>query len=194
MSAGASRGQACRHGRQGEEENSVINVKNHSFSVTAEVVVGAGKPANGVIIAQGGRFGGWSLYTKDGCAKFVYNVLGIHEFATLATEPVPEGKHQVRAEFAYDGDGLGKGGNVTLYYDGRAVGAGRVDMTQPMVFSMDETTDIGHDSGTPVTPDYSVHASKFTGKIHWVQLDVGVDDNDHFIAPEERLRIAMARQ
>jgi arylsulfatase len=175
-------------------ENSVVSVKNHSFSVTAEVVVGAGKPANGVIIAQGGRFGGWSLYSKDGLAKFAYNVLGIHEFATVATEPMPEGKHQVRMEFAYDGGGLGKGGNVTLYYDGRSVGSGRVDMTQAMIFSLDETTDIGYESGTPVTPDYSVHTSKFTGKIHWVQLDVGVDDNDHFISPEERLRVAMARQ
>jgi arylsulfatase len=176
------------------QENSVVNVKNHSFSVTADVTMPAGKAANGVIIAQGGRFGGWSVYAKDGKAKFVYNVLGIHEFAIAATEPIPEGKHQVRMEFAYDGGGLAKGGNVTLYYDGRAVGSGRVAMTQPMVFSMDETTDIGHESGTPVTPDYSVHASKFTGKIHWVQLDVGVDDNDHFISPEERLRIAMARQ
>jgi arylsulfatase A-like enzyme len=176
------------------QENSVVNVKNHSFTVTAEVTMGAGKPANGVIIAQGGRFGGWSLYAKDGCARFVYNVLGIHEFATVATEAIPDGKHQVRMEFAYDGGGLAKGGNVTLYYDGRSVGSGRVAMTQPMVFSMDETTDIGHESGTPVTPDYSVHASKFSGKIHWVQLDVGVDDNDHFINPEERLRIAMARQ
>ena len=121
-------------------------------------------------------------------------MLGIHEFATEATEPIPEGKHQVRMEFAYDGGGLAKGGNVTLYYDGRSVGSGRVAMTQPMVFSMDETTDIGYESGTPVSPDYSVHASKFTGKIHWVQLDVGVDDNDHFISPEERLRVAMARQ
>jgi len=175
-------------------ENSVISVKNHSFSVTAEVVVGAGKPANGVIIAQGGRFGGWSLYAKDGLAKFVYNVLGIHEFATVATEPIPEGKHQVRMDFAYDGGGLGKGGKVTLYYDGRSVGSGRVDMTHAMVFSLDETTDIGYESGTPVTPDYSVHESKFTGKMHWVQLDVGVDDNDKFISPDDRLRIAMARQ
>jgi len=176
------------------QENSVVNVKNHSFTVTAEVTIGADKPANGVIIAQGGRFGGWSLYSIDGCARFAYNVLGIHEFATVATEPIPEGTHQVRMEFAYDGDGLGKGGDVTLFYDERSVGTGRVPMTQAMFFSVDETTDIGNDSGTPVTPDYSVHASKFTGKIHWVQLDVGVDDNDHFISPEERLRIAMARQ
>ena len=82
----------------------------------------------------------------------------------------------------------------TLYYDGTAVGTGRVGATQPMIFSADETTDIGYDSGTTVTPDYSAHSSRCTGKIHWVQLDVGVDDDDHFIDPEERFRIAMARQ
>ena len=176
------------------QENSVVNVKNHSFTVTAEVDVPGGKPANGVIIAQGGRFGGWSLYAKDGLAKFVYNVLGIHEYPIVATEPVPHGKHQVRVEFAYDGGGLGKGGNVTLFYDGKSVGTGRVPMTQAMVFSMDETTDVGYESGTPVTADYTSHGSKFTGKIHWVRIDVGVDDNDLLITPEDRLRIAMARQ
>jgi arylsulfatase len=97
-------------------------------------------------------------------------------------------------EFAYDGGGLAKGGNVTLFYDGKQVGAGRVQATQALVFSADETTDIGYESGTSVSPDYNVHSSKFTGKIHWVQLDAGVDDNDHFIDPEERLRVAMARQ
>ena len=147
-----------------------------------------------MIIAQGGRFGGWAVYAKDGKAKFVYNVLGIHEFATEADTPIPEGTHQVRMEFAYDGGGLAKGGDVTLYYDGTAVGAGRVEATQPMIFSADETTDIGYESGTTVTPDYTAATSRFTGKIHWVQLDVGTDDNDHFIDPEERLRVAMARQ
>jgi hypothetical protein len=100
----------------------------------------------------------------------------------------------VRMEFAYDGGGLAKGGNVTLYYDGKEVGKGRVGATQAMIFSADETTDIGYESGTPVSPDYTTKGSKFTGKIHWVQLDVGKDDNDHFIDPEERLRVAMARQ
>ena len=76
-------------------------------------------------------------------------------------------------EFAYDGGGLAKGGDVTLYYDGNPVGAGRVEMTQPMVFSADETTDIGYESGTTVAPDYTAHTSRFTGKIDWVQLDLG---------------------
>ncbi len=174
-------------------ENSVVSIKNKSFSVTAEIdVPEAG--AEGVIIAQGGRFGGWCVYAKDGKAKFVYNVLGIHEFATEAETSIPSGTHQVRMEFAYDGGGLAKGGDVTLYYDGTAVGTGRVGATQPMIFSADETTDIGYESGTTVTSDYTAHTSRFTGKIHWVQLDVGVDDNDHFIDPEERFRIAMARQ
>jgi arylsulfatase A-like enzyme len=174
-------------------ENSVINIKNKSFSITAEIEVKE-QPANGVIIAQGGRFGGWSVYTKEGKLKFTYNVLGIHEFPTEATAPIPQGKHQVRMEFAYDGGGLAKGGNVTLYYDGQSVGTGRVEMTQPMIFSADETTDIGYESGTPVSPDYTLQSSKFTGKIRWVQLDVGKDDHDHLIDPEERMRIAMARQ
>ena len=135
-------------------ENSVVNIKNKSFSVTAEVEVPA-DGAEGVIIAQGGRFGGWAVYAKDGRAKFVYNLLGIQEFAVEATEPIPAGTHQVRVEFAYDGGGLAKGGDVTLYHDGTEVGRGRVEATQPMVFSADETTDIGYESGTTVTADYT---------------------------------------
>jgi arylsulfatase len=97
-------------------------------------------------------------------------------------------------EFAYDGGGLAKGGDVTLYYDGSKVGAGRVGLTQPMIFSADETTDIGQETGTTVTPDYTPRTSRFTGRIRWVQLDVGTDDHDHLISPDERLRVAMARQ
>jgi len=174
-------------------ENSVVSIKNKSFSVTAEVEVPDGG-ADGVIIAQGGRFGGWTLYAKDGKAKFVYNTLGIHEYATAADTAIPSGTHQVRMEFGYDGGGLAKGGDVTLYYDGKAVGSGRVESTQPMIFSADETTDIGEETGTTVTPDYTAKDSRFAGKIIWVQIDVGTDDHDHFIDPEERLRIAMARQ
>jgi arylsulfatase len=174
-------------------ENSVVSIKNKSFSVTADIDVPPGG-AEGVIIAQGGRFGGWSLYVKHGKATFVYNVLGIQEFTTESDAPIPAGTHQVRMEFAYDGGGLAKGGDVTLYYDGTPAGTGRVAATQPMIFSADETTDIGYESGTTVTPDYTANSSRFTGKINWVQIDLGTDDHDHFIDPEERLRIAMARQ
>jgi len=174
-------------------ENSVVSIKNKLFSVTAEVVVPDGG-TEGVIIAQGGRFGGWCVYAKNGRAKFVYNTLGIHEFTTEAEEVIPSGKHQIRMEFAYDGGGPAKGGDVTLYYDGTKVGTGRVGVTQPMIFSADETTDIGYESGTTVTSDYTAHGSRFTGKINWVQIDLGKDDNDHFIDPEERLRVAISRQ
>ncbi|WP_370619314.1 arylsulfatase [Mumia sp. Pv 4-285] len=174
-------------------ENSVVSIKNRSYAVTAEVDVPE-NGAEGVIIAQGGRFGGWAVYAKDGRAKFAYNVLGIQQFAAVADTPIPAGRHQIRMEFAYDGGGLAKGGDVTLYYDGTVVGAGRVEATQPMVFSADETTDVGYESGTTVTSDYTSRQSRFTGTIHWVQLDAGSDDHDHYIDPEERLRVAMARQ
>jgi arylsulfatase A-like enzyme len=176
-------------------ENSVVDIKNKSFAVTSEVDVPADGAA-GVIIAQGGRFGGWSLYAKDGRAKFHYNVLGIKSFDVEATEPVPAGTSQVRMEFAYDGGGMGKGGNVTLYYDGKEVGSGRVDQTQGFIFSADETTDVGRETGTTVSPDYTAHNSKFNGKIDWVRIDLGEDakDADHYIEPDERFRVAMARQ
>jgi arylsulfatase A-like enzyme len=176
-------------------ENSVVNIKNKSFAVTADLDVPAGG-AHGVLIAQGGRFGGWSLYANGGKAKFVYNVLGIKSFAIEATKPIPSGKTQVRMEFAYDGGGMGKGGTVTLFCDGKEVGKGRVEQTQGFIFSADETTDVGYESGTTVSPDYTVHTSRFNGKLHWVQIDLGKDaeDADHFIAPEERIRVAMARQ
>jgi arylsulfatase A-like enzyme len=174
-------------------ENSVVSIKNKSFSVTADVEVSEGD-ANGVIIAQGGRFGGWALYANDGYAKFVYNVLGIRQFSVEAESPIPIGSHQLRMEFAYDGGGLGKGGDVTMYYDGEPCGKGRVGATQAMIFSADETTDIGFESGTTVSPDYTAGTSRFNGTINWVQLDLGSDDHDHYVDPEERLRIAMAKQ
>jgi arylsulfatase A-like enzyme len=172
-------------------ESSVLSIKNKSFSVTAEVVVANG-PANGPIIVQGGRFGGWALYAKDGRAVFVYNLLGLHEFAAEAQTPIPEGTHQVRMEFAYDGGGLAKGGGVTLLYDGEQVGEGRVDATQPFIFSADETTDVGYDAGTSVSA--GVPQGKFTETINWVQLDLGDDAHDHLVDPAHAMRVAMSLQ
>jgi len=174
-------------------ENCVVTMKNKSFSITAEVEVPA-TGAEGVILAQGGAFGGLSLYAKGGKARFAYNLLGLKVFTTEASRKIPAGTHEVRMEFAYDGGGLAKGGNVTLYYDGRKVGEGRIEATVPMMFSCDETTDVGREGGTPVTPDYDRAGSAFSGQIHWVQIDLGKDDHDHLISPEERLRVAMTRQ
>jgi arylsulfatase len=112
--------------------------------------------------------------------------------SVAAGQAIPAGKHQVRMEFAYDGGGLAKGGNVTLFYDGNQVGEGRVELTQPMIFSADETTDIGRETGTTVASDYTASTSRFNGKIGWVQLDIGDDDHGHFITDEERLRLAQS--
>jgi arylsulfatase len=174
-------------------ENSVLVMKNKSFSITAEVEVPS-QGAEGVIIHQGGAFGGISLYAKSGKAKFAYNFFALQTFTTEASQPIPAGKHQVRMEFAYDGGGLAKGGNVSLYYDGKKVGEGRVERTVPMAFSGDETTDVGRDTGTPVSSEYTRSTSVFNGKINWVQIDLGKDEHDHIISPEERLNLAMARQ
>jgi hypothetical protein len=176
-------------------ENSVVVVKNKSHSVTAEIVVPEGG-ANGVIVAQGGAFGGWSLYLFVGKPVYCYNLFGLQRFKVYGNASVPEGEHQVRMQFAYDGGGLAKGGTVTLFVDGTKAAEGRVDATQPMIFSADETTDVGVDSATPVSDDYGPKDSAFTGRVRWVQIDIdeAAEDLDHLITPEERLRIAMARQ
>jgi arylsulfatase A-like enzyme len=174
-------------------ENSIVNYKNKSHAVTAEVAV-PDTGAEGVIIAVGGSIGGWSLYAKDGKPKYCYNYYGMEQYYIEGKEKLPAGTHQVRIEFAYDGGGLGKGGNVTLFVDGKAAGSGRVEQTEMMVFSADETCDIGTETGSPVTKDYMTR--KFSGDVNWVEIDVGnaAEDLDHLIKPEERLAIAMALQ
>ena len=131
-------------------EASLLNIKNKSHAVTAEVEVPE-SGAEGVIIAQGGAFAGWSLYVKDGRPRYCYNLLGLQRFTVEGDAPIPAGTHQVRMEFAYDGGGLAKGGTVQLYVDGAKVGEGRVDATIPMVFSADETADVGRDTASPVS-------------------------------------------
>jgi arylsulfatase A-like enzyme len=198
----AGRPQLIRGNRQllfGEmrrlSENSVVTIKNKSHAVTAEIEVPEGG-ARGVILAQGGAFGGWTLYAHEGKPAYCYNLFGLQQFKVYGESAIPAGDHQVRVEFSYDGGGLGKGGDVTLFLDGEQVGAGRVDGTIPVVFSADETTDLASDSATPVSDDYGPKDSAFTGRVRWVQIDLdeGAEDADHLISPEERLRIAMARQ
>jgi len=147
-----------------------------------------------VIVTQGGKVGGWSLYAHEGRLKYCYNFFDIEYYFVTADEPLPAGAHQVRMEFKYDGGGLGKGGDVTLYYDGKAVGTGRVEQTEPMAFSADEACDVGSDTGSPASPDYGPTGNKFSGTIDWVKLDIGDDSHDHLIKTEDLVSIAMSRQ
>ena len=129
--------------------------------------------ANGVILAQGGRFGGWSLYMKAGKPIYVYNFIGLERTSVASPQALPAGKSTVRLEFAYDGGGLGKGGLATIYVNDKKVAEGRIERTQPMIFSADETADVGEDDATPVTEDYKAYDNKFTGRIHKVTVEVG---------------------
>jgi arylsulfatase len=176
-------------------ENSVLSIKNKSHAVTAEIEVPK-SGAEGVIIAQGGNIGGWSLYAKGGKLKYCYNLLGVQYFYVEATSALPTGAHQVRMEFAYAGGGLGKGGKVSLYVDGRQVGEGTVGATAAMIFSADDGCDVGEDTGSPVSEDYGPRGNAFTGRVKGVQIAINraAENADHLVSPEEAVRIAMARQ
>ena len=159
-------------GMTGMMENVFINVKNKSTTITAEVEVPQ-SGANGVILVQGGRFGGWALYVKDGVPAYDYNFLGIKQFTIAGTMPLTAGKATIKFDFAYDGGGLGKGGLGTLFVNGEKVAEGRIEHTQAMMFSADETADVGIDLGTPVVEAIGAEAkSKFTGKIVKVTVEV----------------------
>ena len=176
-------------------ENSVINVKNKSHAVTAVIEVPK-SGAQGVIIAQGGNIGGWTLYAKEGKLKYCYNLLGIQHFYVEGKTALSPGEHQVRMEFTYDGGGLGKGGKAALYVDGKKDGEGRIAASAAMVFSADDGCDIGQDTGAPVSPEYGARGNEFTGRVKGVQIAVAAaaEEGDHVISPEEAVRVAMARQ
>jgi arylsulfatase A-like enzyme len=158
-------------GMMGMSENVFINIKNRSFSITAEVEVPEGG-ANGVILAQGGRFGGWSLYLKDGKPTYCYNFLGLQQFKVSAPQALPAGKATIRMNFDYDGGGIAKGGTATLLVNGEKVASARIEHTQPNSFSADETAGVGVDDATPVVSDYKERDNAFTGKILKVAVDV----------------------
>jgi arylsulfatase A-like enzyme len=156
-------------GMIGMTENVFINVKNRSHSITAEVEIPA-NGANGVLLCQAGRFGGWSLYLKGGKPTYTYNWLGLQQYTVAASEAVQAGKTTIRFEFAFDGGKPGSGGTGTIIVSGRKVAEGKIERTQGYVFSADEGADVGVDEGTPVTEDYTGRDSKFTGKIDSVTV------------------------
>ena len=160
-------------GMDGMLENTFINVKNRSVTITAELEIQEGG-ANGVILAQGGRFGGWSLYMKDGKPIYTYNFLGLSRTTIASPEVIPAGKATVVLDFVYDGGGLGKGGMATLSINGRDVAQGRIEKTQPLIFSADETADVGLDNQTPVAEGIGIgrEETRFTGSIDKITVAV----------------------
>jgi arylsulfatase len=159
-------------GMQGMMENTFMNIKNRSSKITAELEMPAAR-GNGAILSQGGRYGGWSLYMKDGKPAYTYNFLGLSHYTVTSPVALPAGKSTVVLDFAYDGGGPGKGGKATLYINGKSVAEGRIDKTQPNIFSADETADVGMDNQTPVAEGIGVGAgTRFTGKINKITLEV----------------------
>lgn len=160
-------------GMVGMSENVFINIKNRSITLTADVEIAQGTTANGIIIAQGGRFGGWALYAKNGTVAYDYNFLGMQRYTVAATEKLKPGKSTIKMDFVYDGGGPAKGGMATLYINGKKVGEGRIERTQPAIFSADETADVGIDLATPVVETIGAEAkSRFNGKIPKLIVEV----------------------
>lgn len=155
-------------------ENTVLNVKNRTFTVTARLTLGD-QPAQGAVIAQGGGFGGWCLYFRDGVPAYAHNWVGMQTFTVRADQALGAGEHILEMRFDYDGGGVGKGGEVTLTANGAAIGKGRIDKTVPALFSFDDALDVGMDNLEPVVDDYATPRGQFTGAIHTVDINIDPD-------------------
>ena len=175
-------------------ENTVLNVKNRSHTITAEVEIPEGG-ANGVIFAQGGRFAGWSLYVKDGAAKYVHNWFDSDYYYVGGEEKLPTGKVNIRYHFNFEGDAPGGGGTGTIFVNDKKVSEGKIEKTVPFIFSADETMDVGGDLALPVTDDYAEgEDNQFSGKIHWVRVDLEEDNVSHLEPEELKYHRVLARQ
>jgi arylsulfatase A-like enzyme len=159
-------------GMVGISENAFINMKNKNYTITSEVELKDAN-ANGVIISQAGRFGGWVLYMKGGKVKHEYNFFGVENTNIASAKVLSAGKHEIKYEFIADAPKPGTGGKCILYVDGAKVAEGQIPKTQPFIFSADEGVDVGMDNETTVSNDYKMHENKFTGKIKRVTVDTG---------------------
>jgi hypothetical protein len=155
-------------GMKGMGADIFISLFNTSYTITADLEVPAS--GNGVIVCQGGRFGGFSFYMRGGKPIFTYNYLGLEQFQVTSSEPLKPGKYSIKYDFTYDGGGAGKGGTGMLSVNGEKVAESRIAKTEPTIFSGDDMADVGVDEGTPVA-DYGL-SPKFNGKIHKVTIDV----------------------
>ncbi len=174
-------------------ESGVIDIKNKSHSIIAEINV-PDSGARGVVVAQGANFGGWALYFKDEHLKYCYNFLGLTLYTVEAPDVMPQGKHQVRMDFNYDGGGLGKGGTASLIVDNKNVAQGKLEHTAPVIFSADSTCMVGDKIGAPISNDFKNVDNKFNGKISWVRIEKGIEETERQISPEEWVRVHMSIQ
>ena len=179
-------------GMTGMSENAFINIKNQTHSVTADVVVPK-NGANGVLIAQGRRFGGWSLYVRDGRPTYTYNWLGLKRYNLVSQQKLAPGESTIRFEFTYDGGGPGKGGSGKIILNGKEVAEGRIDQTECCTFSLDEAADVGRNDGTPVTEDYKA-PFVFSGVIDKVTINLGDASEKERAASEATRRENRARR
>ncbi len=160
------------HGMEGILENTFLNVKNTSKTIEADVSLN--DKANGIILCQGGKFGGWALYMNEGNPADTYTWLGRDQYPIVGAEALDGEKANIKLTFDYDGDGIGKGGVAKLFVDGEMVAEGRVEKTQPAVFSADETADVGVDDATQVVSNLfkSRKDSEFTGNVDKVTITI----------------------
>jgi arylsulfatase len=154
-------------GMKGMGPDVFIDLRNTSYAITTEIAMDV--KGNGVIVCQGGRFGGLSLYVKEGKPAFSYNYLGMESTLVIASEALKPGNYKLVYEFKYDGGGMGKGGVGTITVNGEKVAEKRIEKTQPGLFSVDDLADIGLDEGTRVA-DYGT-SSKFNGTINYVTVE-----------------------
>ena len=155
-------------------ENSVVVMKNKSYAVTAQIEVPE-DGARGVIVAQGGAFGGWTLYAKDGRPAHCYNLFGLQRFKIHGDDAIPPASIRSGWSSPMTAAAWARAERRRLYLDGSKVGEGRIDATVPMLFSGDETLDIGSDSGTPVSDDFGPAELAFNGRVRWIEIGLGDD-------------------
>lgn len=159
-------------GMKGILENTFLNVKNRSSKIDATVTLKGND--NGVILCQGGKFGGWTLHMQNGKPTYTYNYFGLEKYVITSSKVAPTGKVNIRSEFTYDGGGTGKGGKIELFINDEKVGEGRVERTQPVLFSADDTADVGVDEATQVANDIypTAKSSEFTGYVNKVTVSI----------------------
>jgi arylsulfatase A-like enzyme len=165
-------------------EGSAPNFKNQSWAIAAEVNIPE-KGASGVLATIGGRFGGWAFLMQDSKPEFVYALSNQpdHKFRIASSQPIPPGNHIVRFSFNYEGGGIGKGATGSLFVDGKPVAEGRLPRTIAVRFSLDETFDVGEDTGTPVVEDY---ADKMPYRFSGTLKKLGVVLEPQKLSEEER--------